>query len=84
MGPEDQHPWDREDEEIRQAFSAKDAEIERLKEENSALENSLVEQDFEIERMKKELHDAGVRNGQLVLQLREKDLVIETMNEAHL
>jgi predicted RNase H-like nuclease (RuvC/YqgF family) len=27
-------------------------EIERLKEENSALENSLVEQDFEIERLK--------------------------------
>ena len=30
-GPEDQHPWDREDEEIRQAFAAKDAEIKRLK-----------------------------------------------------
>jgi hypothetical protein len=30
-GPEDQHPWEREDEEIREAFAAKDAEIERLK-----------------------------------------------------
>ena len=30
MGPEDQHPWDAQDEEIRQAFAAKDAEIERL------------------------------------------------------
>lgn len=30
-GPEDQHPWDREDEEIRQAFAEKDAEITRLK-----------------------------------------------------
>ena len=30
----DQHPWEREDEEIRQAFAAKDAEIERLKKEH--------------------------------------------------
>jgi hypothetical protein len=40
MGPEDQHPWDREDEEIRAAFAAKDAEIARLKAEN----DSLIEQ----------------------------------------
>ena len=32
MGPEDQHPWDAQDEEVRQAFVEKDAEIERLKE----------------------------------------------------
>ena len=31
VGPEDQHPWDAQDEEIRQAFAAKDAEIVRLK-----------------------------------------------------
>jgi hypothetical protein len=37
MGPEDQHPWDREDEEIRQAFVTKDTEIERLKGENDLL-----------------------------------------------
>jgi RNA binding exosome subunit len=34
MGPEDQHPWEREDEEIRQAFAEKNAEIQRLKKKN--------------------------------------------------
>lgn len=36
-----------------------------------------------VEELKESLHEAGVRNATLVLHLREKDLVIETMNEAH-
>jgi hypothetical protein len=47
-GPEDQHPWDREDEEIRQAFAEKDAEIARLKKLNVDLFNDLKESQFKV------------------------------------
>jgi hypothetical protein len=47
-GPEDQHPWDREDEEIRQAFAEKDAEIARIKKLNVDLFNDLRESQFKV------------------------------------
>lgn len=51
MGPEDQHPWDREDEEIRQAFAKKEAEIERLKAQIARLQEQGFHDQVELLRL---------------------------------
>jgi hypothetical protein len=57
----DQHPWEREDEEIRQAFAQKDAEIERLKDQGlrvTELYGAAVETLVERDKLITELCDA--------------------------
>ena len=57
-GPEDQHPWDREDEEIRQAFAEKDAEITRLKQLNLMTDEQVVmDLKAEIEQLKQKIKE---------------------------
>jgi hypothetical protein len=59
------------------------AEVEMMTEQAFKFRDLCIEKEAEKERLKESLHEAGVRNGKLVQQLREKELVIETMNEAH-
>jgi len=57
-GPEDQHPWDREDEEIRQAFAEKDAEIARLKQFNLMTDEQVVmDLKAEVEQLKQKIKE---------------------------
>ena len=57
-GPEDQHPWNREDEEIRQAFAEKDAEITRLKQLNLMTDEQVVmDLKAEVEQLKQKIKE---------------------------
>lgn len=73
MGPEDQHPWDREDEEIRQAFAKKEAEIERLKAQIARLQEQGFHDQVELLRLTGEVgpeKDAEIeRQKQLITEL---------------
>lgn len=70
----DQHPWEREDEEIRKAFAEKDAEIKRLKSEVGRLQNRIRRgvEDKQYKALITELADAlrslGFPSSSLLIQ----------------